>query len=80
MRNSNINISLPDINKSTYSFKPDESTNTIFYGFRGILGVGDKIISEILEKRPFSSFEDFMNYRNVAPGTVYCKQDKQLYL
>ena len=27
-----------------------------------------------------SSFEDFMNYRNVAPGTVYCKQDKQLYL
>ena len=60
MRNAGIEVALPDINTSTYSFKPDEITNHIIYGFRGLIGVGDEIINDIMSKRPFASFKDFL--------------------
>ena len=59
MRSSGINIALPDINKSNYTFKVDEENNKIIFGLRGILGVGDAIIENIIANRPYSSWEDF---------------------
>ena len=55
------NIHLPDINKSKLSFTPNVETNSILYGLKGICKVTEPVISEIMNNRPFSSLEDFLN-------------------
>lgn len=65
-----INVSLVDINKSDFSFKPDEENNTILYGMKGLLGVSDEVIGEIIAGRPYSSLEDFYNRINPKKPTM----------
>lgn len=55
------NIKLPNINKSKLSFTPNVETNSILYGLKGICKITDPVISEIMNNRPFSSLEDFLN-------------------
>src|ERR1019366_5175788 len=59
IRNHGVLITPPDINKSdiTYKIQPDGSLLT---GFEALKNVGDDAIKNIIEKRPFSSFDDFM--------------------
>ena len=54
-----INILPPDINKSSYTFAPDVETNSITYGLKGIAGVSEDLIKDIINERPFISFNDF---------------------
>ena len=61
MQSSGINISLPDINKSSYTFTPDVENNTIRYGMSGISRVGDEFVKQIIEKRPYISLQDFLS-------------------
>lgn len=56
-----IKLSLADINKSVFGFTPDTTTGQIIYGLKGLLNVGDDVIQEIIEKRPYTSFEDFLS-------------------
>lgn len=56
-----INILPPDINKSSYTFAPDVETNSITYGLKGIAGVSEDLIKDIINERPFISFDDFNN-------------------
>ena len=56
-----INILPPDINKSSYTFAPDVETNSITYGLKGIAGVSEDLIKDIINNRPFTSFDDFNN-------------------
>lgn len=60
MRAEGINVSLTDINKSEYMFEPDEKNNTIIYGLKGQNGLGGEIIQEIIENRPYASWQDFL--------------------
>ena len=55
----NIQVKPVNINKSNYLFEPDEDTNSILFGLKALNGVGGEIISDIIAKRPYSSFEDF---------------------
>ena len=55
------NIKLPDINHSRLSFTPDAETNSILYGLKGIVRVTEPVIQEIMNNRPFSSLDDFLN-------------------
>lgn len=64
MINRGINLSLIDINKSGYMFEPDVENNIILYGMKALNGVGGEIIQEIIEKRPYNSFEDFVEKTN----------------
>ena len=59
MKNNNVNISLADINKSSFSFKPDIENDQILFGLKGISNVGDDVIDTIVNNRPYSSLEDF---------------------
>lgn len=52
-------VSLPDINKSRYSFYPDIENNKILYGLKGIASVNDTVSSAIIQNRPYTSFKDF---------------------
>lgn len=58
--NRGINVSLIDINKSQYMFEPDEESDTILYGMKALNGCGGDVIQEIVEHRPYSSWQDFV--------------------
>lgn len=78
MRQSNILVSAPDINKSEMSFTPIEETNTILYGLSGISGINSDISAQIIANRPYTSFADFYT-RNTYPGSlVTASKIKQL--
>lgn len=61
MQLAGIKISLPDINKSEYTFTPNVEENKIYFGLRGILNVGEEVVQEIILKRPYVSPKDFVN-------------------
>jgi DNA polymerase-3 subunit alpha len=54
-----INVAPIDINISDYGFTPNESTNSIMFGMKGLLNVGEDVVAAIIEHRPYTSFEDF---------------------
>lgn len=66
MRSAGINITLPDINNSTYTFYPDAKNNQILYGLRGMTNVGDELVNNIIQNRPYSSIKDF--YYRIKPN------------
>lgn len=61
IKSEGVEIAPPDINKSSYTFSPDIEHNTIRYGLSGITRVGDSLIKEIIEKRPYKSVLAFCN-------------------
>ena len=61
MSSEGINIEATDINKSKYTFAPDVEHNKIIYGLSGINKVGDDIVKQIIENRPYNSISDFIN-------------------
>jgi DNA polymerase-3 subunit alpha len=68
IKRQGIGVELPDINKAKFGFTPDQSTNSIIYGMKGISEVGDDIINKIISNRPFTNFQDFLE--RVGPGKV----------
>ena len=60
IRTANINVSLVDINKSDYSFKPDVEHNSILFGLKALSYVGADVVNKIKEGRPYDSLKDFM--------------------
>ena len=57
---SGIKISLIDINKSSYSFKPDVSNNQILFGMKALSNINEEVINKIEQGRPYVSLKDFM--------------------
>ena len=55
-----ISVSLIDINQSGFSFEPDEENNQILFGLKGVNKIGDNVISQIIQNRPYTSIIDFM--------------------
>lgn len=56
-----VRIELPNINTSSFTFRPDVEENTIYFGLKGLSRIGNNIISDIIANRPYSSIEDFLN-------------------
>ena len=61
MMNAGIQVSPPDINKSSFTFVPDAENNRIIYGIKGITRVGADVIAEIMANRPFTGLSDFLS-------------------
>lgn len=55
-----IKVSLVDINKSSYSFKPDAENNEILFGMKALSNVGGPAIEQIIAGRPYHNFTDFL--------------------
>ena len=55
-----IKVSLVDINKSDYSFKPDVKNNQILFGLKALSGVNTEMIEAIKAGRPYANIKDFM--------------------
>ena len=56
-----IKVSLVDINKSDYGFKPDVENNQILFGMKALGYVSADVIDKIKQYRPYYSLKDFMN-------------------
>lgn len=65
-----INIALPDINKSQYTYEPNIEENKIYIGLRGLLNVGEDVIALIQKNRPYINFADFLNKNNFNKQAV----------
>lgn len=61
MQTRGVHITLPDINDSYLSFYPNEKDNLIMFGMKGIIGINDETVHDIINNRPFSSIKDFHN-------------------
>ena len=55
-----IKILPPDVNSSAFTFAPDAKNNSIIYGLRGITRISNKIIHQIIDRRPYNSLDDFI--------------------
>ena len=60
MKMSGINVTLPDINDSTFTFSPDAEKHLIRYGLSGISRIGKDLIQTIINNKPYKSMEDFL--------------------
>ena len=60
LSNYGIKVSPPDINKSSFTFTPIAKDNMILYGLRGIARISGEKITDIINKRPYSSLNDFL--------------------
>ena len=65
-----INISLVDINKSDFSFKPDAENNQILFGMKALSHINTEIIEQIKRNRPYSNFKDFLNKCNLNKSAM----------
>lgn len=61
MQYAGISVSPPDINKSSFTFIPDIDNDTIIYGIKGINRIGNELVNEIINNRPYSSIKDFLS-------------------
>lgn len=61
LRNFGIDIELPNINTSNFTFSADVDQNKIYFGLKGISRVNNPLIEEIMKNRPYSSLEDFLS-------------------
>ena len=60
IKEKGIEVSLANINTSSFGFKPDIQNNRILYGLKGISQVNNDVINQIVENRPFTGIKDFM--------------------
>ena len=56
-----VDIKPPDINRSTFTFKPEIEENSIYFGLKGLSRIGDALIKEIMSNRPYASLDDFLS-------------------
>ena len=54
-----IKVFPPNINKSGLTFTPLRDKNSILFGLLAIKGLGESAIAQIIENRPYKTFEEF---------------------
>ena len=59
MQSQGVKIALPDINHGGFGFTPDALNNQIIFGLKGMVGIGDDIVKQIIDRRPYTSVTDF---------------------
>lgn len=66
MQAAGIDIKPPNINSSAYTFSPDAKNDIIRHGLSGITRIGDDIVKNIMQERPFDSLTDFLKKVKVS--------------
>lgn len=70
IKSHGVKVSAIDINKSQYAFSPDISNNTILYGLKAVNGINGDTINQIINNRPYESFEDFIEKTNLNKTSI----------
>ena len=69
-RRMKIKVLPPQINKSKPSFTANPEKNEILFGFGAIKGIGDSIITKIIDEQPYSSFDDYLSKIQDKTATI----------
>jgi DNA polymerase-3 subunit alpha len=64
-----IKVSPPHINQSGKIFTAIKESNEILFGLMAIKGVGESVVDNIINNRPYKNFEDFITRANTNKGT-----------
>lgn len=56
-----IKVLPPKINESTLSFKAKPESQEILFGFGAVKGIGESVITKIIENQPYNSFNDYIS-------------------
>ena len=65
-----IKVLPPKINESQNSFKANPEKREILFGFGAIKGIGESVISKIIENQPYSSFDDYISKVSDKTATI----------
>lgn len=60
LQQSGIVIEPPHINTAQIGFTPDEESNSILYGLKGVSKINNETAKQIIAHRPYASFNDFV--------------------
>lgn len=55
-----VAVTLPVANAAEFGFKPDTENDRIIFGLKGINGINTEISQAIIQNRPYTSMEDFV--------------------
>jgi len=72
-------IELPDINEAGFGFKPNVKTNSIMFGLKGISRIGKDLLHDIMDRRPYTSLQDFLD-RMQVDGKKLISKDRVVNL
>jgi DNA polymerase-3 subunit alpha len=65
-----IQVLPPKINEAKQSFTGSPSKREILFGFGAVKGIGDSVISKIIDNQPYSSFDDFVTKVSDKTATI----------
>ncbi len=60
LQQTGIAIQPPHVNTAQIGFIPDEATNSIVYGLKGVSKLNIETAQTIMDHRPYTSFDDFV--------------------
>lgn len=61
VKERNIKILPPDINKSDVTFMPSTKDNAILYGLKGLSKIGSSLVQDIIKNRQYASISDLVD-------------------
>lgn len=70
LKSHNVKLASPEINLAEFGFIPDIENERIIYSLKGIVGISDEVVYEIIENRPYKSFKDFYTRLHKEKGLV----------
>lgn len=76
LQKQGVDIALPDINKALTGFIPDEQTNSIIFGLKGISSINNKTADIIINNRPYVSMKDFHDRLHLVKQEVVNSEGK----
>ena len=65
-----IKVLPPKINESKQSFTGNDAKREILFGFGAVKGIGDSVITKIIENQPYNSFDDYVSKVQDKTATI----------
>lgn len=65
-----IQVLPPKINEAKQSFTGNPSKREILFGFGAVKGIGESVITKIIENQPYSSFDDYITKVQDKTATI----------
>lgn len=75
-----MKIELPDVNRAKFGFTPDSEANVVWFGLKGISRIGDDLIREIINNRPYTSVDNFIEKLNKTGARTLVSKDRVISL
>ena len=65
-----IKVLPPKINESRFSFTANPDKKEILFGFGAVKGIGESVITKIIENQPYTSFNDYLSKIQDKTATI----------